>query len=241
MPVIEKSSLIGKRIAKMDAPEKAAGRTRYIQDLNVPGQLYGKILRSSRVHARIVSIDTEKAKALPGVRAVITGDDIPLHPIGISKDHPALKVGKVRTPRDEIAAVAADTPEIAEAALDLIEVEYEDLPALFDPREAVKPGAPVIQEQKPDNRCMDFDYEHGNVEAAEAESDVVIEDVFKLHYVTHACMGVSGVIADYDHVTGNLTLHSNTQVPFLHKREFAQILGIDPSRIRIIQPPIGGG
>ncbi len=241
MPVIEKDSLIGKRIAKMDAPEKAAGRTRYIQDLNVPGQIYGKILRSGRVHARIVSIDTEKAKALPGVRAVITGEDIPAHPIGISKDHPALKVGKVRTPRDEIAAVAADTPEIAAAALNLIEVEYEDLPALFDPREAVKPGAPVIQEAKPDNRCMDFDYEHGDVAAAEAESDVVVEDVFKLHYVTHACMGVSGVIADYDHVTGNLTLYSNTQVPFLHKREFAQILGIDPSRIRIIQPPIGGG
>ena len=241
MPVIEKETLIGKRIRKMDAPDKAAGRTRYIQDIDLPGQLHARILRSGRVHARIVSIDISKAMALPGVRAVITGRDVPQAPIGVSRDHPPLKVDKVRTPRDEEAAVAADTVEIAERALELIEVVYEDLPTIFDPRRALDEDAPLIHEEKPDNRCMDFDYEHGDIEAAEADSDVVIEDVFKLHYVTHACMGVSGVIADYDHATGNLTLHSNTQVPFLHKREFAQILGIDASRIRIIQPPIGGG
>ncbi len=98
----------------------------------------------------------------------------------------------------------------------------------------------MIHAEHPDNITMNFDYEHGDVVAGEAESDVVIEDTFRLHYVTHCCMGVSGIIADFD-PSGNLTLYSNTQVPFLHKREFAEVLQMDPGRIRIIQPPIGGG
>lgn len=241
MTAVEVDTLIGKPIRKLDAPDKVAGRTRYVQDIDVPGQIYGKILRAGRVHARIVGIDTSRAEALPGVRAVITGADVPGHRLGVSQDHPALKRDKVRTPRDEIAAVAADTPEIAAAAVNLISVELEDLPPLFDPREARDPGAPVIQEAKPDNVGLEFDYDHGDAAAAEAASDVIVDDVFKLHYVTHACMGVSGVIADYNHATRKLTLHSNTQVPFLHKREFAKILDLDPAAIRIIQPPIGGG
>ncbi len=260
--VIEKDSLIGKRITKLDAPEKAGGKTRYIHDLNVPGQLYGKILRSSRVHALIKKIDTSKAKALPGVHAVITAADVPYQrPIGVAKDHLPLKTDRVRSTRDEIAAVAAETPEIAEAALKLIEVEYEDLPVLADPREALKPGAPLIHPEphgasarhdhlkqaqavaytgKPDNIAMTFDYEQGDVAQGERESDVVLEHTFRLHYVTHCCMGVSGIIAEFD-PSGNLLMYSNTQVPFLHKREFAEILNMDPARIRIIQPPIGGG
>ena len=238
--VIDKDTLIGKRIPKLDAPDKVAGKTRYIHDLNLPGQLYGKILRAGRIHARIKRIDTARARALPGVHAVITAADVQQRPLGVGKDNPPLKGDKVRSERDEIAAVAADSVEIAEAALKLIEVEYEDLPTLFDPAEALKPGASVIQEQHPDNVAMVFDYSHGDVAQGEAESDVVVEDSFTLHYVTHCCMGVSGIIADFD-ASGNLTLYSNTQVPFLHKREFADCLGIDPGRIRIIQPPIGGG
>ncbi|HEX8012042.1 MAG TPA: molybdopterin cofactor-binding domain-containing protein [Casimicrobiaceae bacterium] len=241
MQVIEKQSLIGKRIAKLDAPDKAGGKTRYIHDLNLPGQLHAKILRSARVHARIVRIDTAKAKALPGVQAVLTAADVPYQrPLGVAKDHLPLKGDKVRSLRDEIAAVAADTEAIARAALALIEVEYQDLPVLTDARAAREPGAPVIHAEHADNVTMRFDYAHGDVAAGEAESDVVIEDTFRLHYVTHCCMGVSGIIADFD-ASGNLTLYSNTQVPFLHKREFAEVLQMDPARIRIIQPPIGGG
>jgi xanthine dehydrogenase molybdenum-binding subunit len=241
MKVIERETLIGKRVPKMDAPEKASGKTRYIHDIDVPGQLWGKILRSSRVHARIKRIDTTRAKALPGVHVVLTAADVPdQRPIGVNKDHPALKGDKVRCIRDEIAAVAADTEAIAAAALKLIEVEYEDLPVIVDPEASLASGAPVINEKHADNVAMRFDYAHGDVTQGEAESDVVVEDSFKLHYVTHCCMGVSGVIAEFD-ASGNLLLHSNTQVPFLHKREFADILGIDPGRIRIVQPPIGGG
>ena len=255
------NTLIGKRIAKLDAPEKASGRTRYIHDIDLPGQLHAKILRSTQVHARIVKIDTGAAKRLPGVHAVITAADVPWQrPIGVAKDHLPLKGDRVRSLRDEIAAVAADSVEIAEQALRLIRVEYEPLPILTDAAEALRPGAPLIHPEphgangspalkpgapvafagKPDNVAMTFDYAQGDVAKGEAESDVVVEDVFRLHYVTHCCMGVSGVIAEFD-ASGNLTLHSNTQVPFLHKREFAELLGIDPGRIRIIQPPIGGG
>lgn len=259
---IQKDSLIGKRITKLDAPEKAGGKTRYIHDIDLPGQLYGKILRSSRIHAKIRSIDTAAAKALPGVHAVITAADVPYQrPIGVAKDHFPLKTDRVRSLRDEIAAVAAESEAIAEAALKLIKVEYEDLPVLADPRDSLKPDAPLIHPEphgasarhdhlkqaqgiaylgKPDNIAMTFDYQQGDVAEGERESDVVFEDTFHLHYVTHCCMGVSGIIAEFD-PAGNLTMYSNTQVPFLHKREFAEILNMDPARIRIIQPPIGGG
>ncbi len=248
-------SLIGKRIPKMDAPEKATGKTRYIHDIDLPGQLHAKILRSSRVHARIRRIDTTAARALPGVHVVLTAADLPnQRPIGVAKDHFPLKGERVRSRRDEIAAVAAESPEIAESALKLIVVEYEDLPVIADAREAITPGAALIHPPRegapagtavaytgrPDNVAMRFDYSHGDVIAAEAESDIVIENSFKLHYVTHCCMGVSGIIAEFD-ASGNLTMYSNTQVPFLHKREFAEYLEMDPARIRIIQPPIGGG
>jgi xanthine dehydrogenase molybdenum-binding subunit len=239
---VARESLIGKRIPKLDAPDKASGKTRYLHDLDLPSQLHAKILRSSRVHARIVRIDTSKAKALPGVHAVITAADVPWQrPLGIiAKDHMPLKGDKVRSLRDEIAAVAADTVEIAEEALRLIDVEYEDLPIVASVDQALAPGAPAIHERTPDNVTTTWDYANGDIAQGEAESDIVIEDRFSLHYVTHCCMGVSGIIAEFD-ASGNLTLWSNTQVPFLHKREFAQLLDIDPARVRIIQPPIGGG
>ena len=248
-------TLIGQRIPKIDAPEKAAGKTRYVHDIDLPGQLHAAILRSARVHARLVRIDATRARALPGVHAVITAADVPdQRPIGVAKDHLPLKRDRVRSTRDEIAAVAAESEAIAREALALIEVEYEDLPVLTDAVAALEPGAPLVHPPivgskagapvgvagKSDNIAMRFDYGHGDVAQGEADSDVVVEDTFALHYVTHCCMGVSGVIAEFD-AKGNLLLYSNTQVPFLHKREFAEYLGMDPGRVRIIQPPIGGG
>ena len=251
-------SLIGRRVAKLDAPDKASGRTRYLHDINLPGQLYAKILRSTEVHARIVSIDVAAARRVPGVHAVITAVDVPWQrPIGITKDHMPLKQGVVRSRRDEIAAVAADTVEAAEEALRLIRVAYQPLPIVTSAAQALRPGAPllhgedlrapgrngaleVVHKACGDNVSMVYEYGHGDLTRGERESAVVVEDVFWLHYVTHCCMGVSGVIAEFD-ASGNLLLYSNTQVPFLHKREFAELLGIDPGRIRIIQPPIGGG
>ena len=145
--IVEKQTLIGKRIPKLDAPQKVTGEARYIQDIELPGMLYGKILRTDRVHARIVSIDTAAARALPGVHAVITAGDTPGVPLGVGRDNPPLKGDRVRCIRDEIAAVAAESEEIAAEAVRLIEVEYEDLPVVLSPQEALQDGAPVIHDE----------------------------------------------------------------------------------------------
>jgi xanthine dehydrogenase molybdenum-binding subunit len=135
--------------------------------------------------------------------------------------------------------VAAETEAIADEALRLIEVEYEDLPAVFSPAEAMAAGAPVIHDEHPDNIPFTWDYRQGDLARGEAESDIVIEDSFRLHFVTHCCMGVSGVIAHFDS-EGNLTVYSQTQVPFLYKNDIAPVVGVPPEKIRVIQPVIGG-
>jgi xanthine dehydrogenase molybdenum-binding subunit len=236
---VDKQTLIGKRIPKLDAPSKVTGTARYIQDIELPGMLYGKILRTDRIHAKIKRIDTSAAQALPGVHAVITAKDTPGIPLGFGQDNPPIKGDRVRCTRDEIAAVAADTEEIADEALSLIDVEYEDLPAVFSTRDALKDGAPVIHDKHPNNTPFTYDYEHGDVAKGEQESDVIVEDTFKLHFVTHCCMGVSGIIASFD-VEGNLTLYSQTQMPFLYKRDLAPVIEVPADKIHVIQPVIGG-
>ena len=237
--VIEKQTVIGKRIPKPDAPDKATGRTRYINDMVLPRMLVGKILHTDRVHAQILSIDCTAAKALAGVHAVITGEDITNFKFGCTRDNVPLKSGKVRCIRDEVAAVAAETEEIAEQAIKLIKVEYQDLPAVFSPTEALAQGAPVVQEDHPDNRSLSYHFSHGDIAAAEAQSDIVLEHEFDVPYVTHCCMGTSCVIADFD-TNGKLTIYSQTQYPYNYKMDLAPALGIHPGDIRVIQPPVGG-
>src|SRR3989442_13072933 len=139
--------VIGTTVPKRDGAEKVTGRTRYLHDLVLPRLAHGKILRSQHPHARLVRVDTRRASALPGVLAVLTGDDVEPRLFGVAKDQTALKRGKVRSVRDEVAAVAAETPELAEAALALIDVEYAELPAVFGPRVALVPGAPLVHEE----------------------------------------------------------------------------------------------
>jgi len=235
-----RETLIGKRIPKLDAPEKATGLARYIEDIKLPRMLYGKILFADRPHARIVSIDTSEAKAMRGVRAVITAEDIELVPFGFGQDNTALKKDKVTCIRDEVAAVAAETPLIAAEAVRRIRVTYEDLPIVTSTAEALADGAPVIHEKTADNTPFRYDYAHGDIEQGIRESDVIVEDTYDLQRVAHCCLGTSGIIALFDH-DGRLTLHSLTQVPFLYKHDLARIVGVPPEKIRIIQPPIGGG
>ncbi|MDO8630604.1 MAG: hypothetical protein Q7R41_08920, partial [Phycisphaerales bacterium] len=171
-----KKTLIGERVPKLDAPEKVAGLTRYLEDIKLPRMLYGKILFSNRPHARILGIDTSAARAMRGVRAVLIAADIELVPFGFGRDNTALKTGKVTCIRDEIAAVAADTPGIAAAAIQRIQVTYEDLPVVTSLDEALADGAPVIHEKTPDNVPFRFDYLHGDIEHGIRESDVIVED-----------------------------------------------------------------
>ena len=236
---IEKSTLIGKRIPKPDAPDKAIGRTRYINDMVLPRMLIGKIKRTDRVHALIKRIDTSKAEKLPGVHAVITAGETPMVGIGVMKDNPPLKGDKVRCIRDEVAAVAAESEEIADQALALIEVEYEDLPAVFDPADALKEDAPLIHDDKPGNVGLEYAISYGDIAAGEKESDLVVEEEYDLHYVTHCCMGPGCAIADFD-TNGKLTIYSQTQYPYNFKMDLGPTLGIHPGDIRVIQPPVGG-
>ena len=143
---------IGKDVPRPEGPDKAAGKALYVQDLQRPGMLYGKIKFSAHPHARILNIDTSKAEKLPGVKAVITAYNTPEIRIGFMRDNFALKKGKVRQYRDEVAAVAAIDPGIASQAIDLIEVEYEPLPGVFSTQEAMEKGAPLIHETDPQGR-----------------------------------------------------------------------------------------
>ncbi len=237
-------SVVGKRVPKLDAAEKATGRSRYIQDVTLPGMLYGKILYSKYAHARIVHIDTSRARKLQGVRAVLTGADIPDIRMGVYKDNPPLKSGKVRSYRDEVAAVAAVDLKTAEEAIRLIEVTYEALPAVFDPETAMKKDAPLVHEAHKTNVLkMPWKLHYGDVEAARKEAAHVVEDRFSATWVTHCCLGTSGCIADFDH-DNHLTVYSNTQIPSLAQKDFLgtlKALGLKNRRARVIKPCIGGG
>src|SRR5216117_3234633 len=232
--------VIGTTVPKRDGAEKVTGRTRYLHDLVLPRLAHGKILRSRHPHARLVRVDTLRARALPGVLAVLTGDDVEPRPFGFAKDQTALKRGKVRSVRDEVAAVAAETPELAEAALALIEVEYAELPAVFDPSVALVPGAPLVHEELGGNaHTLRYQFSRGDVDRALAEAAAVVEDSYRLTFVTQACLGTMVAIADWD-LAGNLTMWTTTQVPFLYQRDLGEGLGIGGDRVRVLQPPNGG-
>jgi xanthine dehydrogenase molybdenum-binding subunit len=233
-------AVIGRGVPKRDGADKVTGRTRYLHDLALPRLAHGKILRARHPHARIVRVDTRRAAVLPGVLAVLTGADVEPHLFGFAKDQTALKAGVVRCVRDEVAAVAAESPALAEAALELIEVEYEELPAVFDPEAALRPGAPLVHAGRATNHTdLRYQFSHGDVDRAFAGAAAVVEGEFRLNFVTPACLGTMVAIADWD-AEDRLTMWSTTQVPFLYQRDLAQALGITGDRIRVLQPPVGG-
>ncbi|PYM28624.1 MAG: hypothetical protein DMD80_11160 [Candidatus Rokuibacteriota bacterium] len=233
-------SVVGKPTPKKDGAEKVTGRTRYLHDLVLPRLAHGKILRARHPHARLVRIDTRRAAALPGVLAVLTAADVEQEPFGFARDQTALKAGKVRCVRDEVAAVAAETAAIAEEAVALIDVDYDELPAVFAPQAAVRPDAPRVHDERPDNLTdLRYQFSHGDVDRAFAEAAAVVEGVYRLHFVTTCCLETMVAVAEWD-AQGGLTMWSTTQVPFLYQRELARALGISGDRVRVIQPPVGG-
>ena len=236
---IARKSLIGRGFPKLDAVERVTGRSVYIHDVVLPRMLHGAILRTDRVHARIRSIDTSAAERLPGVRAVITAADIDNVPFGHGRDNTPLKGDRVCCIRDEVAAVAADSEEIARAAVKLIRVDYENLPTVLTPAEALVEGAPLIHPDKGSNVPFTYEYDHGDIGVGEGESDVTVEESYRLPSVTHCCLGTCGIVASFE-PSGDLTLYSVTQVPFLYRRDMAAIVGLPPERVRVIQVTIGG-
>ncbi len=239
--------VIGKSARKLDGKQRATGKAVYGHDIQLPKMLHGSILRTKHPHAEIISIDTSKALALGGVECIITAEDVDVNNISYKRDHPILK-NKANCERDEIAAVAARTKEIADKAIELIEVEYKVLDGIYDPVEALKEDASRINEfGKGDeqfgnkNIADSFHYEHGDIEQQKAKSKIIIKKRYELPRVTHACMATSNITAEFNELDGRLTLWSSTQVPFLYQRDIAHALKMEPSNIRIIQPIIGGG
>jgi len=243
---------IGKNVPKVDALEKSLGKAIYINDITLPGMLHGKILRSPYPHARIIKIDTSRAKRVPGVKAVITADDLPDSRFGpFIKDEPVLARDKVRYIGEPVAAVAATDLDAAEEALELIIVEYEELPAVFDPLEAMKADAPLIHENLKDyvttfqaiqngNVCSQTTFVQGDIEKGFREADVIVEETFTTQMQHQCYIEPAGAIAQMD-VSGKFTVWSSTQAVFIHQARIAEALRIPMSKIRVIAPCVGGG
>jgi 4-hydroxybenzoyl-CoA reductase subunit alpha len=234
---------IGKRLPRVDGIVKVTGEAKYAGDLSLPGMLHGKILRSPHPHARIIFIDTAKAAALPGVRAVVTGKDtIGFKAGGIAAegDEPYLALEKVRFIGDEVAAVAAVDEETAENALELISVEYEILPSVLDPVAAMAEGAPLVHENAPGNLSFETNLSFGDVEKAFAGCDYVREDEFTTAAIRHGFLEPHAALANWDS-SGKLTFWGSKQSPYFTYRNMGKALGIPPSRVRFIQPYLGGG
>jgi 4-hydroxybenzoyl-CoA reductase subunit alpha len=227
-----------------DAVEKVMGKAQFTDDLKLPGMLHGRFVRSTIPHGRILHIDASRAIALPGVKGFITGQDIPDQVYGIvpkAKDEHALARGKVKYLGDEVAAVVAVDLETAEEAVRLVEVEYEELPAVFDSLEAMQTGAPVIHDNVPNNVSASIRKEWGSVEETFAKSDYVFEDSFFSQAVNHAPLEPHAAMAKYDPQSGGLTIWSSTQIPYFLKRNLATTLLIPENKIRVIKPKVGGG
>jgi 4-hydroxybenzoyl-CoA reductase alpha subunit len=241
MAKAEPYSVVGQRVLRVEGFDKVTGAAKYVADIKLPGMLYGKILRSPYPHARILRIDTSKAERLRGVRAVVTAEDTPKRPWGaFFADQYPLAVGKVRYVGEEVAAVAAIDPEIAEEAIDLIEVEYEELPAVFDAEQAMQEGAPLIHEGKERNIAMKIDVERGDVGRAFAESDVIVEDTYQSTPQWHCAIETIGSVAEWS-PSGKYTIYMNTQTLFMARYRIAAALGVRETDVRVIQTAVGGG
>lgn len=234
--------VVGTSLPKVDGLAKTTGETKYADDLVLPRMAYGKLLRSSRPHARIRSINVAPALELPGVLAVLTGRDLPTKYgiLPVSQDEEALCTEKVRHVGDPVAAVAAVDEETAERACRRIEVEYEDLPAAMTIEEALaQPGEP-IHAGRERNVHRAFAFEFGDVDAAFARAAYTREDVFFFQGNTHLPLEQHAAVAQWS-AAGKLTLWTSTQTPHYVHRTLAKVLGLPPERIRVIATPVGGG
>ncbi|MCZ7662882.1 MAG: molybdopterin-dependent oxidoreductase [Thermoleophilia bacterium] len=240
------TTAIRKRLPRNDALQKVTGDAQYADDIYLPGMLYGKLLRSPHAHARILDIDTERALALPGVRAVVCGIDTSGIKYGTVPDEQGLAIDKVRFIGDEVAAVAAVDEETAEEALALIDVAYEILPSVHDPLLAMQEGAPVIHEASAHiydaarNISRRTHLAYGNVEAGFAQADYVFEHTFETQMVNHATIEPHSAVAQYD-PGGKITLYSSCQTPFLIRSDLAATLQMPLTRVRVVKPRVGGG
>ncbi|MDP2931851.1 MAG: xanthine dehydrogenase family protein molybdopterin-binding subunit [Chloroflexota bacterium] len=237
-------SVIGKSVLRVDALDKVTGTAVYSTDIKLPGMLTGKIKTSPCAFARILSVNTKKARSLPGVKAVITAHDVSQFPYGpVIADELPLADSYARYEGDAIAAVAAIDEETAAQALDLIEVEYEELTPLLDPLKAMAPDAPAIHPEREDvkqNIAYHAEYVRGEGEAAFKYADVIVEDHFTTQIQHQGYLEPQACVTQWD-ASGKLTIWGSTQAPFRVRSMLATAMGIPEHRIRMIQPYLGGG
>ncbi len=238
---------VGKSVPKIDGKGLVTGQTKYVFDVSLPNMLVGKMLRSPHAHAKILNIDTSRARALPGVKAVVTARDTYGIKFGSNEyffphtvDQEALETEKVRYIGDEIAAVAAVDEETADKALRLIQVEYEVLPAVFDMEEAMKPGAPQIHNVM-NNIAVILPVNFGNPDRKMKEADYVREDVFHTQSAAHCSMEPHVCVGQYETFSDKITLWSSSQAPFKCREALAKCLKMDLNDVRVIKLAVGGG
>ncbi|MDO9411028.1 MAG: molybdopterin-dependent oxidoreductase [Pseudolabrys sp.] len=234
--------VIGKNVRRIDAPSKVSGRLKYAGDMIMPGMLHVQVLRSPHPHARIVSIDTTAALAMEGVESVITSADVPGQDgFGVFvHDQPIMARDKVRYVGEAIAAVAAEDALTAKRAVAAIKIVYEPLPPVFDPDEAMQPGAAIVHDYAPDNITKHIPIRVGDVEAGFAQSDLVIEESYSTQAIEHAYLEPEAGLAYVDH-DDVVTVVSPSQNITHHRHMLARIIAKPISKVRFIMSPVGGG
>jgi CO/xanthine dehydrogenase Mo-binding subunit len=234
-----KHKIIGKGERRVDALGKVTGMAKYAEDFNVMHQLYGKVLRAKYPHAKILRIDTSKALKLSGVEAILTASDIPGEKVFgvVVKNQAILANDKVRYLGDGVALVAAKTKEIAEQAISLIEVEYEPLPVISDPEEALKQGSQKIHDD--DNTFVHHKVYKGDIDKGFTEADFIIEKKFKTQFIEHSAIEPEAVLAEpAEH--GGIVITGSVQNLFSSRRSVAAALKLDLNKVQIVQATLGG-
>lgn len=235
-------SYIGSNVRRLDAPSKVSGRLRYAGDMVMPGMLHMHVLRSPHPHAKINAIDTSKAEAMPGVACVITSEDVPGEDgFGVFvHDQPIMARGVVRYVGEAVAAVAAEDVETARAAAQAIKVDYQVLPAVFDPEEAMVPGAPVLHDYAQDNLVKHIPIRKGDVEKGFEQADLVVEQTYDTQQVEHAYLEPEAGLAYVDH-DDVVTVISPSQNITHHRHMLSTIIDLPINKVRFIMSPVGGG
>jgi CO/xanthine dehydrogenase Mo-binding subunit len=251
--VVRNYEFIGKAVPRVDGVPKVTGQARYAGDVSVPGMLWGKALRSPYAHARILKVDTNAARQLPGVHAVITGEDVAGHFYGRTlRDIPPLARDRVRHVGERVAAVAADDEDIAESALDLIEVEYEELPAVFDPLDAMHPDAPILHPDfntykgireplaAPSNAYVRTSFSKGDIEQGFAQADLIMEHTYRTQTNHGATMEPQAVVCWHEAASGRAHVWACTKVPYRVKEPVASTFGVSEEELVIHSTYVGG-
>jgi CO/xanthine dehydrogenase Mo-binding subunit len=250
--------MVGRSVPRSDGPLKVTGQATYAVDIALPGMLHAKVLRSPYPHARVTSIDPSAAEAIPGVVTLTAADLADLdHHFGVAlRDQPTVAIDRVRYVGDPVAAVAAETIEAAEAAVDLIDVEYEPLDAVMDPEEAAQPSAPRLHESaRPrapmfvgwpadrfranSNVCSGYHVEEGDLDAGFAASAHIFEDTYRVPPIQHGNLEPHAAIAEWDG-RGRLTVTTSTQSPSIVRTQLAEIFRLSENQVRVVVPLVGG-